>query len=146
MSEQDAIAVAPRGVEAFNAGDWDSYAEIIGPDGIYEEPAAQRRVVGSQENIEVAKAWKSAFPDGKGTITNAFRSGDNVTQEITWRGTQTGPLQGPMGSIPATGKSVTLKSVQVIKVEGGRAKEMRHYFDLLGMMAQLGVLPAPART
>ena len=120
-----------------------SYAEIIGPDGTYEELATQRRVVGSQENVEVAKAWKSAFPDSKGTITNVFASGDNVTQEITWQGTQTGPLQGPMGSIPATGKSVTLKSVQVIRVEGGRAKEMRHYFDLLGMMAQLGVLPAP---
>ena len=69
-----------------------------------------------------------------------------MTQEITWQGTHTGPLQGPMGSIPATSKSVTLKSVQVIRVEGGRAKEMRHYFDLLGMMVQLGLLPAPVRT
>ena len=50
-----------------------------------------------------------------------------------------------MGTIPATGKSATVKAVQVVRVENGKAKETRHYFDLMGMMAQLGVLPAPAR-
>ena len=144
MGEQDAIAVVRRNVEAFNAGDWDGFAQTIAPDGVYEEPATQRRVVGVQENIALAKGWKTAFPDVKGTITNAFASGDNVTVEITWQGTHTGPLEGPMGTIPATGKRITVKSVQVARLEGGKAKENRQYFDLLGMLAQLGVLPAPA--
>ncbi len=146
MTEQDAIAVARRGVETFSAGDWNGYGDVLGPNGVYEEVASQRRATGSEENVALAKGWKTAFPDAKGTIDNAFASGDTVAMEITWRGTQTGPLEGPMGTIPATGKPVTVKAVQIVKVEGGKAKEVRHYFDLMGMMAQLGVVPAPART
>jgi flagellar protein FlbD len=36
--------------------------------------------------------WKEAFPDAKGTVTNAAVADDTVTLEVTWEGTQDGPL------------------------------------------------------
>ena len=41
---------------------------------------------------------------------------------------------------------MTVKAVQVVRVEDGKAREIRHYFDLMGLMVQLGVLPAAARS
>ena len=81
------------------------------------------------------------MPDVKGTVTNAVSSGSTVTLEVTWKGTHTGPLQGPSGSVPATGKQQTTRSSWVLDFEGGKVKASRHYFDMLAFMQQLGVLP-----
>jgi predicted ester cyclase len=74
-------------------------------------------------------------------VTNAIASGNTVAQEITWEGTQSGPLQGPGGTIPATGKRAVVPAVQVLTFEGDKIKETRHYFDMMGMLQQLGVGP-----
>ena len=49
-------------------------------------------------------------------------------------------MQGPDGEIPATGKSMEMRSCYVIEMEGDKAKVMKNYFDIGTMMAQLGQL------
>jgi ketosteroid isomerase-like protein len=62
--------------------------------------------------------------------------------EILWEGTHQGPLQAATGdTIAATGKAIKVPAVQIVKVSGDRITEIRHYFDLLTLMAQLGVVP-----
>jgi predicted ester cyclase len=90
------------------------------------------------------QAWKQAFPDVKGTVDHAFADGNTVVLEVTWTGTQTGPLQGPGGAIPATGRQQTTRTSWVLTFDGDRIKNSRHYFDMLSMLQQLAVLPAPA--
>lgn len=141
MGDQDAMQIARHGVETFNAGDWGGLSADLTIDSVYEEPATGRVVRGIEEILAANRGWKAAFPDAKGAITNALMAGDTAVIEITWRGTQTGDLMGPMGTIAATGRPVTLKAVQVVEVERGKAKSIRHYFDLAGMLAQLGVAP-----
>ncbi len=58
---------------------------------------------------------------------------------LTWRGTHTGPIAGPDGEIPASGKSFETRGCQVIEMDGDRAKVIRHYFDIGTMMSQLGL-------
>ena len=60
--------------------------------------------------------------------------------EITWEGTQTGAMVSPGGTIPPSGKKVTLQAAQVVTVEGGKVKETRHYFDMAGMLEQMGAM------
>ena len=60
-------------------------------------------------------------------------------------GTNTGPLEGPMGTIQPTHKHVVGKGVQVFKVEKGKITEARIYFDLFDQMTQLGMIPTPAK-
>ena len=82
------------------------------------------------------------MPDVKGTVTNAVATGNTVTLEVSWTGTHTGPLQGPTGTVPPTGKQRTTRSGWGLDFEGGQVKQSRHYFDMLHFMQQLGVLPS----
>jgi predicted ester cyclase len=80
-----------------------------------------------------------AFPDARGTITNAFSSGDQVVPEVTWEGTQSGELESPQGPIPASNRRVVVRAIQVPTLDDGRIKENRHYFDMMGLLQQIGV-------
>lgn len=139
----DVVAIARENIDAYNAADWERYRALLAPGAIYEELATQRRL-GVDAAIEASKGWKRTFPDSKGTITKSFGSGDHAVLEITWNGTQTGALSGPLGTIPATGKPVEVKAVQIVRVQGDKIAEVRHYFDLMGLLAQLGAVPTPA--
>ena len=139
MTVRDAAALAEETVEAFNAGDWDRLRSVLASDCLFEELATGRRMEGPEETIEVLAAWKLGFPDAKGTITNVIPSGDHVALEITWEGTHSGPLETPLGTLPASGRRALLPAVQVTRIQDDKIQESRHSFDLLSLLNQLGV-------
>lgn len=141
MAEQDVIRAARAVVDAFNASDWEKCKAAMTEDSVYDEVATSRTLRGVGEVIPVWQGWKEAMPDVKGTVTNACAAGNTVVLEVTWKGTHTGPLQGPSGTIPATGKQQTTRAGWVLSFDGGKIKESRHYFDMLSFMQQLGLLP-----
>ena len=141
----DLIRMAREEVEAFNEGDWDRLKASLASDSVYDEAATGRRMEGPDAIVEANQGWKSAFPDASGTITGSFACGDRVVLEITWRGTQSGALPLPDGGeIPATGRSVEIQACQVMRIADGKVAENRHFFDMLGMMEQLGALSGDA--
>ena len=73
-------------------------------------------------------------------------NGDTAINEWWASGTHTGPLEGPDGAIPATGKSLTLRGCDVITVQDGLIQSQRVYFDQLSFLAQLGLIPEGAVT
>ena len=79
--------------------------------------------------------------DAKGTVTNALASGNTAVLEITWEGTQTGPLVGPGGTIPPSGKRQVTPAAFLMTFEGDRIKEGRQYFDSMTLLQQLGAAP-----
>ncbi len=141
MTEQDLINTARNLVEAFSKSDWEACKAAMTPDAAYDEAGTSRRMEGLAEIIPGWQGWKEAMPDISGTVTSAYASGNTVFMEVTWQGTHTGPLESPSGKIPATGKSVTNRAAWVGDFEGGQVKSIRHYFDMLSFMAQLGLLP-----
>ena len=141
MAEQDLIRVARESIDAFNAGDWERSKAALTGDYLYDEVGTQRRIQGADQAIKALQEWKLAMPDAKGTITNALVSGNTVTLEITWEGTQTGPLDGPGGTIPASGKRQVTRAAWVSAIEGTKVKETRHYFDMMALLQQLGAAP-----
>ena len=143
MAEHDLIRIARESIEAFNAGDWERSKAMLTPDSIDDELATGRRAQGPDQITQNAQGWKRAFPDAKGTIAHVIASGNTVVLELTWEGTQTGALEGPGGSVPASGKRVVIPAVQVITFEGDKIKESHHYFDMLGMLQQIGAVPQP---
>jgi predicted ester cyclase len=64
-------------------------------------------------------AWRQGFPDGHVTIEKAIAAGDLVACYLTWRGTHTGEFFG----IPASGKPVTFKEIDIVRVANGQAVE-----------------------
>jgi steroid delta-isomerase-like uncharacterized protein len=138
----DAVTIARENIEAFNQGDKQLFGANLTPDTIYRELATGREAHGVDEVTNTGFSWRDAFPDARGEITNSFGSADQVVLQITWTGTQTGDLVSPAGTIPATGKRVTIPACQVSKIHDGKIARTDHYFDLMTMLVQLGVTPA----
>lgn len=132
------LDVARANIEAFNAADWERFGSTCASEGVYEEPATGRRVTGQDAIIEANRGWREAFPDAHGEIERAMADDGIVTLEITWEGTQSGPLQTPNGELPPSNRRAVVKAAQVFEIEGDKIKEAHHYFDLMGMLQQLG--------
>ncbi len=141
MTEQDLIQAACGVVDKFNASDWEGYEAALASDSLYDEVGTSRRIHGVDKIIPCLQEWQEAMPDVTGEVTSATATGDTVVLEVTWTGTHTGPLQSPGGVIPATGKQQTTRASWLMKFDGGKLEESRHYFDMLSFMQQLGVLP-----
>lgn len=136
MSSPLEIAKAP--VLAYNAKDWNALRAAVAPGFVYDEVGTQRRIEGIDSVIEAWQGWARAIPDSAATFHSAVASGNTVVLEMTWRGTHAGPLQTPGGEIPATGKPIEIRACQVVEIEGDRVQSMRHYFDMLTLLQQVG--------
>ena len=126
-----------RFVSLFNAGRDEEAEADFAPGGYSEEVGTGRRLT-VKEATANARAWREAFPDARGTITNKIVEGNKGAAEIVWRGTNRGALMGN----PPTGKAVEVRTVVVIQTEGGKITRSTHYIDVAGMMAQLGAKAA----
>jgi SnoaL-like polyketide cyclase len=73
----------------------------------------------------------------KESSTNSFARGNSVAVEVTWTGTQTGPLVGPSGKIPPSGRSWSVLGAQLITIQGDKPKERRQYFDWLTLLPRI---------
>jgi predicted ester cyclase len=60
----------------------------------------------------------------------------------TGRGTHKGELMG----IPPTGKQIAVSGMTISRIVNGKAEETWANYDALGMLQQLGVVPAPGQT
>ncbi len=85
------------------------------------------------------KKWSahSAFPDLRVKNEDVIVEEDKVAVRWTARGTHNGQLM----NIPPTGKQVTLKGIDILRIDNGRIAERWGEFDALGMLSQLGVIP-----
>ena len=135
------MSVASEMMEAFNKGDFDRIAALCSPDITYIENGTNRSTKGIDEIMQVAHGWKAAFSDLHANIWSDLSCGNNVTLEITWTGTNDGPIELPGGTLPATGKSVEFNDAQVYEIENGLVKAFRNYGDFVTMLTQLGVIP-----
>ena len=81
----------------------------------------------------------AAFPDFHMTIEDLVAEGDKVVVRITASGTHQGAFMG----IAPTGKRFTQQQMHLVRVVEGKVTEHWDVRDDLGMMQQLGVIPAP---
>jgi steroid delta-isomerase-like uncharacterized protein len=140
MTDQQLIERARSFVDAFNDNDWEKSAAMLTRDSLYNEVGTQRQLRGSSEIISGLESWKKAMPDVKGTVTNAFANTNRAVLEVTWKGTHTGPLTGPSGTVPASGKTQVTPSAFVFEFEGDKIRESRNYFDMLSFLQQIGAV------
>jgi steroid delta-isomerase-like uncharacterized protein len=86
----------------------------------------------------------TAFPDLRIEVESMVEVGDAVATEVRFVGTHTGPLAGPDGELPATGKRVDLPGADFMSVSNGKVTSWRVYYDTGTFMSQLGLGPAPS--
>jgi predicted ester cyclase len=103
------------------------------------QPEPLRGPQGAKENIE---QYRSAFEGAQITVKEQIAEGDYVASRWEGRGRHTGELMG----ISPTGKDITVSGQTISRLAGGKIVEEYTNWDTLGMLQQIGAIPAPAST
>jgi len=122
----------------FSTGNLDLADQLVSADFINHEappgsppgPAGLRHIV---------TLLRTAFPDLHYETKEILAEGDWVAARTIMRGTHRGPYFG----IPPTGRQIIQEQIHLLRFADGKAVEHRAVRDDLGLMRQLGVLPAP---
>jgi steroid delta-isomerase-like uncharacterized protein len=126
--------------ELINAGDIDGLGDQMAEDFVEHDvvPGLEPNKDGVKQMFQM---YRAAFPDLRMDAEDVLASGDKVVARVRATGTQQGEFMG----LPATGKSVDVQLIDIIRFgEDGLAREHWGVFDALGMMQQLGAIPPPA--
>ena len=94
---------------------------------------------GLEEYKKYVNEMITAFPDLHFTVHDILTEGDKVVVHWTVTGTHKGEFRG----IPPINKKMTVWGIDIDRVAGGKFVEGWCRFDTLGMMQQLGLIPAP---
>jgi steroid delta-isomerase-like uncharacterized protein len=136
--EQDKALVRQFIDEIFNRGNMSMVDELFAADFVEHEELPPGIPRDREGVIQLTSMLRSAFPDFKATIDDIIAEGDKVVIRQTWSGTQKGEFMG----IPPTGKSVSIGVIDIIRMADGKVMEHWGQMDSMGMMQQLGAIPA----
>ena len=90
---------------------------------------------------EMVEGYRNALSGLRVTIDQQFTDGDYVTTRYTVTGTHDGDLMGT----PPSGKDVAFTGITVSRCESGRIAEEWEITDVVGLLGQIGALPAMAQ-
>jgi len=127
-----------RARERWNAGDLtgylDLYAQEIRLHGYTPEPLGKVEVEGFYRSIF------AAFDSPQLIFNDVLESGDSVTIRFTMTGTHMSEFMG----VPSTGRTIALPGITILRFEGDTVIERWSSADMLGLLIQLGAVPAPS--
>lgn len=134
-SETEANRAAVRRIydEAVNAGRLEVLSDLVAPE--FALPDGSRGPAAFAANVT---ALRAGFPDIRFTIEDVVAEGDRVAVRWTWTGTHTGTFRGfaPTATVVRT-TGLVLYTFARGKVVGAVIET-----DRLGVLQQIGVLPA----
>jgi len=82
-----------------------------------------------------------ALPGGRLHLDDVISEGDRVACRLHISGTHGG---GALLGVPATGAELEVQGQTILRFEDGRCVERWQSMDALGLLQQLGAIPAPA--
>ena len=133
---ENARDILDRNITALNNRDIDGYLANQQPDVEIVIPGGTT-LRGRDQLREYTEAMWNAFPDGTLAFGAQALGEDAAATEVTFAGTHTGPMVTPDGTLPATGRSVTLRSASILLFKDGLVATEHIYFDQLEMLTQL---------
>lgn len=126
--------------EAWNAGEIDAVDEFIAEDHVDHDPAQAASAGGRTGARDFIVTYLAAFPDAHITIDELIAERDLVMSRWHAAGTHQGELLG----IPGSGRAIEITGIGIDRIADGRIAESWGNWDTLGLLAQIGALPAPA--
>ena len=137
MSTEDNKAVLQRLLQWQVNGDLNTVDQVIAPNWENHDGSTQ----GYEGFKQLTMAFRSAFPGFQTEIEDMLAEGDKVAARLHFRGTNSGSFQG----MPPTGKTVEFIATGIFRVVDGRVTDNWVNMDILGLLQQLGVAPAPGQ-
>jgi steroid delta-isomerase-like uncharacterized protein len=123
--------------EVVTRGDLALADELLSDDYVLHFPGVPGPV-DREGHKALVRMFRAAFPDWTERVDDVIADGDRVAIRVTGRGTHQGDFQG----ISATGRAVTASGIGIGRIADGRIAEAWAAYDALGLLQQLGALPA----
>ena len=129
-----------RAVEAFNRGDVKGFAALYAADAVVHDPIYPQPLKGRDAIEQDIADFRRGLPDARFVLGSILEAGQTAALQYTVSGTHKGPLATPEGEIPATGKTLTSAGAVFSRLNAqGEVMEERRYYDVAGLLAQLGL-------
>ena len=134
----DHAATIRRMYDLISAGDIDGFGALLADDMVEHEELPG--LAPTKEGVlAFFRMHRAAFPDMRMEVQDVVASGDKVVARVRLTGTH----QGAFMDIPATGKSVDVQLIDIMRFgDDGLTHEHWGVLDALAMMQQLGAVPA----
>jgi steroid delta-isomerase-like uncharacterized protein len=134
----DHAATMRRAYDLLNAGDIEGFGKLLSDDFVEHEVTPG--LAPNREGVmQFFTMYRAGFPDLRFDPEEFFTSGDKIAVYVRVTGTHSGEFMG----MPATGKSVDVHGVDIVRFDDdGVGREHWGVFDVMSMMQQLGLAPA----
>ena len=123
-------------------GNLEIFDEVLSPDYVRHcqaMPPGFQELHGTDQFKTFIADFSTAVPDCNDSVLFVIAENDMVAYVTKMTGTQT----GPMGELPASGRTFTLTNIVIHRFENGRITETWVSWDNMAMLAQLGFFPPP---
>ena len=139
MSLEENKAIVRRYREIYNANQLDKLGEVLAADF-----TPHNLLPGLPPGLDgikmVHQGTLAAFPDLRVTTEDLIAEGDRVVER--WSQTQT-HSGAPFMNIPPSGKKVRITGISIYRIANGKIVEHWSQMDVVSLLQQLGVMPAP---
>jgi steroid delta-isomerase-like uncharacterized protein len=129
-------------IECWNAGDLDGYLKLYDADirlhGFSPEPMDKAAVTEFYRSV-FAGLPETGKPNSRLELQDLVEDGDRIATRFVLSGTHSGPFMG----VPASGRDVVLPGMTILKFADGQVIERWSSADMLGLLVQVGAVPAP---
>ena len=137
MTQEQNVASQQAFGDAVNSGSLD-FDDLVAPDSVDHDPGPGQ-VPGPAGFTALFTELRTAFPDLAIEVDHMTVTDDDVAFAYTVSGTQDGPFLG----FDPTGRTMSVRGMQIGRFENGKLVERWGQSDQLGMLQQLGLAPTP---
>ena len=121
--------------EVWNKGRREAIAEFLSPDGVLYEAGSISR--GPQGFYPFFDRMRASFSDIRVKVEDTFGENDKFCYRWTCSMRHTGDFMG----IPATGKTLEVTGIAILRAENGKMVEAWQNWDMLGLIEQINSKP-----
>jgi len=138
MTPQDSKRLMQRFVDFINTASERLADELIAPNAEFHVPGRTKPMQGPAGYLAIIEMMRGGFPDVQWTLEQLVAEGDTVAARFTMRGTHRGSFFG----VPPSGRPILVQAMNFYRWAGGKIVEEHGQPDLLGLMQQIGAIPA----
>lgn len=142
MADDQNKAIARRVWEVFVDGDLNELDDLVAPNAAFhdtQDPFGDQR--GPEHMKSLIQMYRKSFSNMKFDVKNQIAEGDYVCTLLEAQADNTGEIMG----YPATGKHARINLTDTTRFADGKIAENWVTWDTLGMLQQLGLIPAGAQ-
>jgi steroid delta-isomerase-like uncharacterized protein len=138
MSDDNKTIVRQLYEEVWNKRRLELVDEIISPSHALHDANLFDSAIGPEAYKRQVTRFITAFPDLRFSVEDVFGEKEKLAVAWTISGTHKGEFMG----IPASGKRVSVDGITLNHIVNGKIMDSYISWDALGLMQQLGVVPA----